>query len=247
MEVNKIYNMDCLEGMKNLNNNSIDLIVTSPPYNIGIDYGEYNDDKDFEDYKDFLRNVFNQMYRIIKDKGIVAINVGNQRNTGLPHHVFFLLKECGFEIIKEIFWYKGLYYIQGETIFVCSKTKEYNKFYEKNDGFFSNGQFATVWQMRYKNGESKKNLNHNAFFVKQLPTNFIKINTKEGDLVLDPFMGVGTTALACKELNRNYLGYEISQEYINISNRRLSQENLFNPSFLDKPNKEENYFEVDSP
>lgn len=231
MEVNKIYNMDCIKGMNRLSDSSIDLIVTSPPYNIGIDYGDYDDNKDFNDYKNFLKNVFSEMHRIIKDKGIVAINVGNQRNSGLPHHVFFLLKECGFEIIKEVFWYKGLYYIQGETIFVCSKTKEYNKLYGKNDGFYSNGQFATVWQMRYKNGESKKKLNHNAFFVKQLPTNFIKINTNEGDLVLDPFMGSGTTALACKELNRNYIGFEISQEYIDICNKRLSQENLFSASF----------------
>ena len=131
-------------------------------------------------------------------------------------------------MIKEILWYKGLYYIQGETIFICSKTEEYNCFYKKNDRFYSNGQFSTVWEMRYKNGESREKLKHDAFFVKQLPRNLILINTKEGGLVLDPFMGVGTTALACKELNRNFVGFETNQEYIKTANKRLSQETLLN-------------------
>lgn len=226
LQINKIYNKDCREGMKELEDNSVDLIVTSPPYNIGIDYEKYEDNKEFEEYQKFLKEVFKERYRLIKEKGLVAINVGNQRNSGLPHYVYFLLKEVGFEIIKEIFWYKGLYYIQGETIFVCSKTREYNQYYKRNDGFFSNGQFSTVWEMRYKNKESRKELNHNAFFVKQLPINFIKINTKEGDLVLDPFMGTGTVAKACKELGRKYIGFEIDESYIKISNKRLAQEVL---------------------
>ena len=219
--------MDCLEGMRQIEDNSIDLVVTSPPYNIGMDYGnEYSDTKTQEEYKKWILEVYMQLFRVIKDGGLVCINVGNQRNSGLPHHTYFLLKEAGFNIVKEIFWYKGLYYIQGETIFVCSKGEEYNKLYQKNDGFYSNGQFATVWEMRYKNGESKKKLSHDAFFVKQLPRNFILINTKEGDIVLDPFSGTGTTALASKELKRAFIGFEINPGYIKISNKRLSQEIL---------------------
>ncbi|MCH7534164.1 MAG: site-specific DNA-methyltransferase [Bacteroidetes bacterium] len=225
-ELNKIYNIDCIEGMEKIPDNSIDLIVTSPPYNIGIDYGEYDDNKSFEEYKKFILKVLRELYRIIKEGGIVAVNVGNQRNSGIPHHYFFWLKEAGFNIYKEIFWYKGLYYIQGETIFVCGKGDKYNKYYKVNDGFFSNGQFSTVWHMRYKRGESKAKLGHNAFFVLQMPINFIKINTQEGDIVLDPFMGVGTTALACKQLKRNYIGFEIDKKYIDLSNRRLSQQIL---------------------
>ena len=228
LELNKIHNMDCLEGLKELESNSIDLIVTSPPYNIGIDYGkEYLDELSMKDYKKWILGVYMQLFRVIKDGGLVCINVGNQRNSGLPHHTYFLLKESCFNIIKEIFWYKGLYYIQGETIFVCCKGEDYNKYYTKNDGFYSNGQFSTIWEMRYKNGESKKKLNHNAFFVKQLPRNFILVNTKEGDIVLDPFSGTGTTALASKELKRKFIGFEINPEYIKISNKRLCQDILF--------------------
>ena len=231
LEINKIHQMDCLDGMKQLEDNSIDLVVTSPPYNINIDYGkDYSDNLPLEEYKKWILGVYKELFRVSKEKGLVCVNVGNQRNSGLPHHTYFLLKEAGFNIIKEIFWYKGLYYIQGETIFICCKGEEYNKYYPKNDGFYSNGQFATIWEMRYKNGESKKNLNHNAFFVKQLPRNCILINTKEGDLVLDPFSGTGTTALASKELNRNYIGFEISEEYLKVSNKRLSQETLSNSS-----------------
>ena len=226
LELNKVYNMDCLEGMKMLEDNSVDLIVTSPPYNIGIDYGGYDDDKEFEEYEKFMLKVLKECIRVTKDKGIIAFNIGNQRNTGLPHYFYFLLKKAGLCVFKEIFWYKGLYYIQGETIFLCSKTGEYNHYYKRNDGFYSNGQFATVWEMRYKNSESKKKLGHNAFFVKQLPRNLILINTKLGDTVLDPFMGVGTTALASKELNRKYIGFEINQDYVDVCNKRLSQRGL---------------------
>lgn len=223
---NSIINEDCIKGMKRLPEQSVDLIVTSPPYNIGMDYGDYDDNKEFKKYQEFLLSSFKEMYRIIKDKGIVAIVIGNQRNSGLPHYVFSLLKQSGFHIIKEIFWYKGLYYIQGETIFICSRTGEYHKRYNKNDGFYANGQFSTVWEMRYKNNENRNKLNHDAFFVKQLPSNLIKINTKEKDIVLDPFMGTGTTAVACKELDRIYIGFEINSEYIKTSNKRLSQKNL---------------------
>ena len=109
---------------------------------------------------------------------------------------------------------------------MCSKTKDYNCYYKRNDGFYSNGQFSTVWEMRYNNQESRKKLNHTAFFVLQLPRNFIKINTKEMDVVLDPFMGSGTTAVACKQLGRNFIGFEINPEYVKTANRRLAQEVL---------------------
>lgn len=208
-----IKNEDCIEGMNTLDEKSIDLIVTSPPYNIGIEYNEYEDKKDWGEYESFIKKFIVSAHRILKDNAIFAVNVGNQRNSGLPHYFYFWLKESGFKIIKEIFWYKGLYYIQGETIFVSSKTGEYNKQYEKNDGFYSNGQFATVWEMRYKSKQSKKILNHNAFFVEQIPINFINISTNENDVVLDPFCGSGTTASACKKTGRNFIGFEIDKKY----------------------------------
>src|SRR6056297_1870488 len=131
--LNTIVEGDCLEGLKKLSDNSIDLVVTSPPYNIGMDYGEnYDDNKEFEDYKKFIKDVFKELHRVITDKGLVAVNVGNQRNSGIPFHYYFWLKEAGFNVIKDIFWYKGLYYIKGEFIFVCNKgdPKDYNKFYK---------------------------------------------------------------------------------------------------------------------
>lgn len=226
MEFNKIHQLDCLEGMKQMEDNSVDCIITSPPYNINIDYADYNDDMSQESYLKWLESVLKEFFRLGKDKSLLALNVGNQRNSGLPHYVYFLLKKIGYKIIKEIFWYKGLYYIQGETIFMCSKTGEYNCYYKKNDGFYSNGQFSTVWEMRYSEKENRRRLKHNAFFTKKFPRTVIQINTKEGDLVLDPFMGTGTTALACQELHRNFIGFEISEEYIKISDERLSQKTL---------------------
>ena len=227
LELNKIYNMDCLKGSKLLDDESVDLIVTSPPYNIGIDYGEnYDDNKIKEDYFNFLNIIILEFKRIIKNDGVLALNVGNQRNSGLPHYVYFLLVKNGFNIIKEVFWYKGLYYIQGETIFICSLSGNYNNYYKRNDGYHSNDQFASVWEMRYQKRESKDFLKHDAFFVLMLPRKLIEITTKKGDTVLDPFMGSGTTAVACKQLQRNFIGFEINKKYCDIANERLSQQNL---------------------
>jgi len=219
----KINNQDCIEGMKELKEKSIDLVVTSPPYNIGIDYNEYKDQKEWNEYESFIKEIFMSIHRILKDNSIFAINVGNQRNSGLPHFIYFWLKECNFKIIKEIFWYKGLYYIQGETIFVCSKTGKFNNYYTKNDGFFSNNQFSTVWEIRYNNNENRKKIGHDAFFVEKIPMTFILISTKEGDIVCDPFAGSGTTAVACKKTGRTFIGFEIDNSYIDISNKRLSK------------------------
>lgn len=228
---NNIYQEDCLYGMKKLlkerGENCIDLIVTSPPYNIGIKYDEYGDNKISSEYEDLLTKSFDLMYKLISDKGLVCVVIGNQRNSGLPHYVYDLLNYSRFHIVKEIFWFKGLYYIQGETIFVCSKSGEYNKLYNSNgykgDGYFANGQFATVWNMRYDTkNESRKIFGHSAYFTKKIPSTFIKINTRKGDLVFDPFMGVGTTAVASKEFDRDFLGFELSEEYIKTANRRLS-------------------------
>ena len=218
-----IKNIDCIEGMKELDKNSVDLVVTRPPYNIGIDYNEYKDKKEWSEYESFIKEVFKNIHRLLKDKSIFSLNVGNQRNSGLPHYMYFWLKELGFKIIKEIFWYKGLYYIQGETIFVTSKTGEYNKFYNDNDGFYANGQFSTVWEMRYNKKQSKKHLKHEAIFVEQIPYNFIMISTKENDIVLDPFSGSGTTAVACKKTNRNFIGFEIDKKYLDGSLKRLNK------------------------
>ena len=218
-----IKNQDCLKGMKQIKENTIDLIVTSPPYNIGIDYGEFNDQKEWNEYEFFIKKLFERIHKILKQDSIFAINVGNQRNSGLPHYIYFWLKESGFKIIKEIFWYKGLYYIQGETIFICSKSGKFNNYYKKNDGFFSNNQFSTVWEIRYNPDESKKVLNHNAFFVEKIPRLLIEISTKENDVVCDPFLGSGTTAVACKKLNRRFIGFEINKEYCNIANKRINK------------------------
>jgi len=219
----KLNNKDCIEGMETIGKNSIDLVVTSPPYNIGIDYGEFKDKKEWSEYESFIKKVFDSIHYILKDNSIFAITIGNQRNSGLPHYVYFWLQESGFKIIKEIFWYKGLYYIQGETIFVCSKSGNFNNYYNRNNGFFANSQFSTVWEIRYNKNENKNKIGHDAFFVEQIPINFIEISTKEGDIVLDPFMGSGTTAVACKKFNRSFIGFEINKEYCIISARRLNK------------------------
>lgn len=227
-ELNHTYKINCLDLMKELPDSSINLIVTSPPYNLGIDYGStYSDNKPFEEYHQFCVAVYKELKRIIKPDGLVAVVIGNQRDSGIPHHHHFWMIEAGLTYMKEINWYKGCLYIQRETIFICGDKKKYRKLYPRKDGYFSNGGFSTQWQMTYPVGESRKYIKHNAFFITTIPHVLMEINTEPGDLVFDPFMGSGTTAVAAKRLGRNYLGCEINQDYIDLAEERLKNTHLW--------------------
>lgn len=111
LELNKIYCMDCLEGLKQLDDNSIDITVTSPPYNAGIDYGRsYNDNKPLHEYLAFIKDVMTELYRVTKKGGRVAINVANTgRKPYIPlsSYINIMAIELGFICRGEVIWDKG--------------------------------------------------------------------------------------------------------------------------------------------
>ncbi len=220
-ELNKIYQEDCLSFMKKLPDKSINLVVTSPPYNIGISYSNYDDNKDFSEYTNFCIDVYKELYRVIQNNGVCAIVVGNQRQSGIPFYHYFWLKKAGHNVMMTINWYKGCYYIQSEFIFICGEKKDYKRRYTERDGFYSNGGWSPIWMLNFPKGESQAKLQHQAFFVSTLPAKLMEINTEEGDIVFDPFMGSGSTAVAAKRMKRNFLGCEISSEYIAFANERV--------------------------
>ena len=108
---NTIYNMDCIDGMRSMDENSVDFIVTSPPYNVGKDYGEqYNDAESLTTYLDFLRSTFKECYRVLKDGGRIAINIANTgRKPYIPlsSYINIMMIEIGFKCRGEIIWDKG--------------------------------------------------------------------------------------------------------------------------------------------
>lgn len=253
MDLNKIHTEDCIEGMKRLPDNSIDLIITSPPYD---NLRKYNGSGDTWNHTIFQK-VANECKRVLKDGGVIVWNVfdkienGSRTGTSLRQCLYF--QEIGLNINDYMIWNKTnmmpvvsqpRYNPCFEFMWILSKgkPKTFNpiKIPCKCAGQNYN---STCKNMGGENGRTKKNFNinsekvdysiwnfavaqnktsHPAVFPYELPYRHIKTWTNEGDIVLDPFIGSGTTALAAIDLNRNYIGFEISDEYVKIAEERIS-------------------------
>ena len=253
MELNKIYNIDCLEGLRLLQNDCIDLTVTSPPYDNLRKYNGFS--WDFE-------SVAKELYRVTKLGGVVVWVVGDatvngsETGTSLKQALYF--KECGFNLHDTMIWYKGScpfpdktrYYQSFEFMFVFVKGKietfnpiedRVNKWggtkvhgtLRQPDGSLKTptgikvgrcvkekGVRFNVWEV---SPERKNTTGHPAVFPEQLAQDHILTWSNEGDIVLDPFMGSGTTAKMAILNNRNYIGFEISKEYCEIAEKRLKE------------------------
>lgn len=235
IDLNKIYNMDCLEGMKHIPDGSIDLIITSPPYNLGGDfhtfvsgkrvtYGDYqspySDKLSETDYQNWQINFLSECYRVLKDDGFMFYNHKNRIVNGNVISPFYWLKESSFLISQVITMNlkstpnmdKRRFFPVHELIFVLNKTKEAKLNNIEN--------LTDVWELKKV---SRKISGHPATFHEELPRRCIVASTSEGQVILDPFMGSGTTAVACINTNRNYIGFELSKEYCDLANERIAK------------------------
>lgn len=248
---NIVIQGDCVEVMKTLEAESVDLVVTSPPYDNLREYGGYS--FDFE-------ATAKELHRLLKPGGVIVWVVGdatiNGSETGTSFRQALYFKECGFWLYDTMIWQKtgmlpteSRYYNQFEYMFVLSKGKPKSLNFicdhktvnggrrqrkdsvinkgnnVKGDGYFIRNEFArrsNVWKINIGANER----NHPAIFPLQLARDHITTWSNEGDLVLDPFLGSGTTAKAAKDLNRNYVGIEINPDYCKIAEERLRQEVL---------------------
>lgn len=230
IEVNKIYNMDCVEGMKLLPDNSIDLIITSPPYNIGKGgsafkfkgYDIYNDNN--SDYDNFILIALNEMYRILKPSGSLMFNHKVRTVNKECIHPLKLIFQSKFKLKQEIIWdlhdthihNKDRFYPINEMIYWCIKDKKQTKFNGEYSGY------TTIWRIKRAN-KKIEGCYHPAPFTLEIPKRCIESLTNESDIVLDPFMGSGTTAVMAKQLNRKYIGFEISEDYCKLANERINK------------------------
>jgi len=232
MKTNNIYQGNSVKLSKQLIDNSIDCIITSPPY--------YNSNHKYQRGSGFhyttdvgeplyvITDFFEAIKPKLKNDGIVCLNLGySYGETGVmrPFDIVNRLREkLGYFINDIIIWHKNNPIPLNkrltnaiEYIFVLSKHpigKYYTEKYTHN-----------VWKFPVDKGGRK----HSAVFPITLPKLCLEHFTKENDLVLDPFMGSGTTAVACKEMNRNYIGFEINKDYIEVANERINttQKRLF--------------------
>ena len=244
--LNTIIEGSC-ENMKDIPNNSLHLMITSPPYNVSK---EYDNDLSLNEYLDLLKNCFTETYRVLVNGGRACINianVGRKPYIPLSDYVSKIMIEIGFNMRGEIIWNKsagaGISTAWGsfqsasnpilrdvhEYILIFSKGN-YKRERDKNEKEFrydniSKEEFIewtkSVWTM---NPERAKRIGHPAPFPEELPNRLIKLFSFTNDIVIDPFMGSGTTAIAAIKNNRNFVGYEINEEYINLANNRI--ENL---------------------
>ncbi len=217
---------DCLELMKEIPDNSIDLVATDPPYKVtsrgctGNMGGYWKSDiaksgKIFKYNNITPKDYIKELYRILKDKTILYIMCNNV-------NLFEMLKEgqgAGFNFVKALIWQKGNK-ICGRYYMGCY---EYILLFRKGgDRPINNCGTPDILNVPIKKlkDENGKNL-HDTEKPVELMKILIENSSNENEIVLDPFMGIGTTGVACKKLNRNFIGYEIDEKYFNIAKERI--------------------------
>ncbi|NNJ46723.1 MAG: site-specific DNA-methyltransferase [Acidimicrobiia bacterium] len=228
------------ESMDQLPDNCVSLMVTSPPYNVGKDYDE---DLSLEEYIGLLSRVLAETYRVLEPGGRVAVNVANlgrKPYLSLNHIVASILDEAGFLLRGEIIWQKAKA-AGGSTAwgswksaknptlrdiheYVVVGCKEQYARQRRGADTISKQDFLdatmSIWQIA---PESARRVGHPAPFPVELPRRLIELYSFEGDLVLDPFMGAGSTAIAAAQAGRHYVGFETSDEYIALAEARIAE------------------------
>lgn len=229
------------ESMKEIPDCSVHLMVTSPPYNVTKDYDH---DLTLEEYLHLLRKVFTETYRVLVYGGRACVNIANLgRKPYIPlsDYLSRLMMEIGFLMRGEIIWYKGAGSgvsmawgsWQSAVNPVLRDTHEYILVFSK--GNFSRpkpvGKQNTIRREQFMewtksvwvlNPESAKKIGHPAPFPVELPRRLIHLYSFSGDVILDPFMGSGSTAIAALETGRKYIGYEIDPGYVRLAEERIA-------------------------
>lgn len=230
------------ERMREIPDNSLQLMVTSPPYNVSK---EYDADLSLKEYLQLLRNVFNETYRVLVHGGRACVNVANLgRKPYIPlsDYISRMMLDIGFKMRGEIIWAKGAGAgvsmawgsWQSASNPVLRDTHEYILVFSKGafdrkkgrkENTISKEQFMewtkSVWTI---NPESAKKVKHPAPFPVELPYRLIQLYTFKGDVVLDPFMGSGSTAIAALKSERKFVGYDVDPEYISLAEKRIAKD-----------------------
>lgn len=242
--------MDCIKGIVNLKENSIDLVVTSPPYNVDLGnnkynktpYDLYNDNKEHWEYILWLKSVFEYLYSKMKVGGRICINIGDGRNGNVPTScdVVSFMTDLGYIPMTHIIWNKNQvgnrtswgsfmspscpsFPTPFEHLLVFAKDSR--KLSYKGETDLTKEEFinwsSAMWTIAPE--RNMKKIGHPAMFPEELVLRCLKMFSYKDAVVLDPFSGAGTTALVCKKNNRNYIGFELSKDYCDIAEDRINK------------------------
>jgi len=226
--INKIICGDCLEVMKDIPDKSIDLILTSPPFNLGdthhtgnIRHKPYNDNLPEKEYQNWQIQVLKELFRIVNSGGSLLYHHKNRIKNGIQTTPYEWILKTDWTVKQELIWFnrsqnfdKIRFYPMTERIYWLAKSSETRlvNIINHHDLF--------KWKTE---GISKE---HTRAFPIEMAEDLIGCFPK-ANTILDPFLGSGTAAVAAKRLKRNFIGIEISEEYCEIAKQRLRQELLF--------------------
>ncbi len=211
---------DCLNFMRQMPDGCVNLVVTSPPYNIKKDYKGYKDDKPWAEFVDWFQVVFSESWRV--SGGNIVMVIGTHNN--LQFYTKIRGLACLAQNCKLIYMPTWSIVNPIELAVYC---------YKDNSGWSKkhimplvcNGTIATyIPTMVGKADTEKLHPNHPCSFPIRFPRIFINGLTNKGDTIFDPFLGSGTTAVAAWEFRRHYIGCEISKQYVDIANKRIEAE-----------------------
>ncbi|PIU50793.1 SAM-dependent methyltransferase [Candidatus Desantisbacteria bacterium CG07_land_8_20_14_0_80_39_15] len=232
------------EKMEELPDNSVHLMVTSPPYNVGK---EYDENLTLKEYREFLKKVWKEVKRVLVPGGRICINVANLgRKPYIPLDALIIedMLDFGFLMRGEVIWNKASSgspsTAWGSWLSAKNPTlrdiHEYILIFSK--GMYSRentGRKSTISKEEFLeftksiwtfSAEPATKVGHPAPFPAELPYRLIQLYTFEGDVVLDPFMGSGQTAISAVKTNRDYIGYDINKEYVKLAEKRIREFSL---------------------
>ncbi len=248
----KLQCTDAIEGMKKIKKESVDMIFSDPPYflsndgysvsggkRVSVNKGEWDKSGTFKENYNFHKSWITQAKRVLKPNGTIWIS-------GTYHSIYqcgFILQELGFEIINDISWFKPnaapnigcrCFTASHETIIWAKKSKKskhiFNyldlkngNYHEKDPIKKENKQMRSVWSISTTPTSEKKCGRHPTQKPISLLERIVISSTNEGNTVLDPFLGSGTTAVVCAKNNRKFIGFDKDDNYIKLANKRLGE------------------------
>lgn len=257
---NKIILGDCITVMKNLPSNICDIIFADPPYNLQLpkklyrpnntcvkgveeDWDKFNS---FEEYDRFSKQWLEEAQRILKPNGTIWV-------MGSYHNIFRLgkiMQDMNFWILNEITWaksnpmpnFRGVRFTNAQETLIWARRKESDKGYYFNyhamKALNDDVQMTSLWKIPICSGKERLKLNNKTLHPTQKPISLlyrvILSSTKEGDLILDPFFGTGTTGVVAKMLRRNFIGIELNSAYIEAATTRINNTSIIDCNLLGK-------------
>ena len=239
-----------------VNADSVDLVVTSPPYNVDIQYNSHKDDVSYADYLEFSRKWISRCFEWLKDDGRFCLNVPLDKNKGGQQSVgadlTTIAKEIGFHYHSTIIWNEGNIsrrtawgsWKSASAPYVIAPVELIVVLYKKNWKKTSGSKISDIERNEFMdwtnglwvfNGESKKRIGHPAPFPIELPRRCVKLFSYVDDVVLDPFSGSGTTLIAAVTNNRKGIGIDVDRKYCELARKRILENT--EPAQVETPKK----------